>query len=52
MKLYVNTNRQVVRIADEHGRVIVIRPSQRILLPEYFDIFLGFIFLSFKCRGY
>ena len=47
MKLYVNTNRQVVRIADEHGRVIVIRPSQRILLPEYFDKYVKSGHLAF-----
>lgn len=47
MKLYVNINKQVVRIADEHGRIITIRPNQRILLPEYFDRYIPSGHLSF-----
>lgn len=37
MKLYVNNHRQIIKLSDENGRQIIIRPSQRILLPEYFD---------------
>lgn len=37
MKLFVNHNKTIVRLTDAHGKVISIRPSQKILLTDYFD---------------
>ena len=37
MKLYTNHNKTIMRLPDANGKIIAVRPNQRILLPEYFD---------------
>lgn len=37
MKLFINNHKDVQKLLDAQGRVVSIRPSQQILLPDYFD---------------
>lgn len=37
MKLFINHHKDVQKLLDAQGKTVSIRPSQQILLPDYFD---------------
>ena len=37
MKLFINNHKEIQKLLDAQGRVVLIRPNQKILLPDYFD---------------
>ena len=41
MKLFINNHKDVQRLLDAQGKAVSIRPSQQILLPDYFDKYVA-----------
>jgi GT2 family glycosyltransferase len=37
MKLFVNNHHDIQKLTDAQGKVVQVRPNQKILLPDYFD---------------
>lgn len=41
MKLFINSHKDVQKLLDAQGKTVSIRPSQQILLPDYFDKYVA-----------
>ena len=37
MKLYINNHNDIQKLLDAQGKVVLVRPNQKILLPDFFD---------------